>query len=167
MNLDAINAWDEALARVALRKCCGSLRWAESMAARRPFRSAADLFAAAEEAADGLTRADWLEAFAAHPRIGDRESLRTRFAGTASWSAAEQAGVTGAPEAVLEDLARGNAAYEAKFGHIFIVCATGKGAPEMLALLRRRLANDPDEELRIAAAQQRKITRLRLEKLGS
>jgi 2-oxo-4-hydroxy-4-carboxy-5-ureidoimidazoline decarboxylase len=135
------------------------------MTARRPFESADALFAAAEDVWAGLGRDDWLEAFAAHPRIGDIDGLRKKFATTADWSAGEQAGVAGAAEQVLRDLAAGNADYEARFGHTFIVCATGKTAAEMLALLRARLANDPAAELRVAAAEQAKITRLRLEKL--
>jgi 2-oxo-4-hydroxy-4-carboxy-5-ureidoimidazoline decarboxylase len=135
------------------------------MTARRPFRHEADLFGAADQIWRGLTRADWLEAFASHPKIGDLDSLRTKFATTGAWAAGEQAGVAGAAEAVLQSLADGNAAYEAKFGYIFIVCASGKTAEEMLALLRQRLVNDPDEELRIAAAEQMKITCSRLAKL--
>src|SRR5262249_5689370 len=108
---------------------------------------------------------DWLEAFAAHPRIGAVESLRKKFATTAAWAAGEQAGVAGAPETVLQALADGNRRYEGRFGHIFIVCATGKNAARTLARLEQRLANAPGEELRVAAAEQAKITRLRLEKL--
>jgi 2-oxo-4-hydroxy-4-carboxy-5-ureidoimidazoline decarboxylase len=135
------------------------------MTGRRPFASADDVLRAATDGETGLTRDDWLEAFAAHPRIGDLDSLRKKFATTADWAGGEQAGVAGADESVIRALADGNRAYEAKFGHIFIVCATGKTAPEMLALLIERLTNDPDTELRIAAAEQAKITRLRLEKL--
>ena len=109
--------------------------------------------------------ADWLEAFAAHPRIGDLDALRKKFASTANWCAGEQAGVAAADEAVLTALADGNRAYEARFGYIFIVCATGKSAAEMLAILTARLANDPEVELKVATAEQAKITRLRLEKL--
>ena len=165
MNLDRLHAWSAPDARAAFRRCCGAARWAAQMAARRPFRNAAELVAVAEQVWQALDRADWLEAFAAHPQIGDLASLRAKFATTGAWAAGEQAGVAGAAEAVLQGLADGNAAYEAKFGYIFIVCATGKTAAEMLALLRERLANDPDEELRIAAAEQMKITLLRLEKL--
>lgn len=165
VNLERINGWSETEARAAFHKCCGSQRWAEAMAARRPFAGEAELFAAAEHVWQGLGREDWLEAFAAHPRIGDGDALRQKFAVTAAWSAAEQAGVRGTSEDVLRDLADGNRQYETRFGFLFLVCATGKSAAEMLALLRQRLANDPDEEVRIAAAEQVKITRLRLEKL--
>jgi 2-oxo-4-hydroxy-4-carboxy-5-ureidoimidazoline decarboxylase len=137
------------------------------MASRRPFPSEADLFTAAEHVWRGLAREDWLEAFATHPRIGDVDSLRKKFAATAAWSAREQAGVAGASEEVLLALAEGNRAYEAKFGYLFIVCATGKTAEEMLALLHQRLGNTPEEELLNAANEQAKITRLRLDKLST
>ncbi len=113
-----------------------------------------------------LAPADWLEAFAAHPKIGDRDALRAKFAATAAWSAIEQAGVDGAPEEVLDALADANDRYHERFGYIFIVCATGKTAEEMLALIRERLSNDPEVELRTAAAEQAKIARIRLEKLA-
>ena len=135
------------------------------MTAHRPFADAAALFALADACWAGLSRDDWLEAFAHHPRIGDVEGLRTRFANTRAWAAGEQAGTASASEAVLQALTEGNRAYEARFGYIFIVCATGKSAEEMLGLLHARLPNDPAAELPIAAEEQRKITRLRLEKL--
>lgn len=112
-----------------------------------------------------LDRLDWLEALAAHPRIGDLHSLREKFASTADWASGEQAGVAGAGDDLIRALADGNRDYEAKFGYIFIVCATGKTAAEMLAILRERLLNGPGAELRIAAAEQAEIMRLRLEKL--
>ena len=132
-----------------LLRCCGSRRWAERMAGARPFAS----FAALCEAADRveLSREDWLEAFGAHPRIGERRE---------GWTEKEQAGV--APSAALADA---NRAYEAKFGHVFLICATGKSGEEILARLQERMRNAPDAELRVAAEEQRKITRLRLEKL--
>ncbi len=166
MNLARINAWtvDEALS--SFRRCCGSLRWAEQMARLRPFESDDALFEAAGWIWWGLAPADWLEAFAAHPRIGDRDAMRARFAATSAWSAREQAGIEGAPEDVLEELAEANVRYEERFGYLFIVCATGKTAEEMHALLNDRLPNDPEVELRTAAAEQAKITRIRLEKLA-
>jgi 2-oxo-4-hydroxy-4-carboxy-5-ureidoimidazoline decarboxylase len=160
-----LNAMSPADARAALLRCCGSRRWADVLTARRPFASPDALFAAADEVWHGLGRDDWLEAFAAHPRIGDVEALRKKFASTAAWCAGEQAGVAGATEEVLQALAEDNRRYEDRFGYFFIVCATGKSAEEMLHLLRERLPNDPAEELKVAAAEQAKITRLRLEKL--
>lgn len=160
---------DRAAAAVAgerLAACCGSQRWVAGMLAARPFASAEGLFGAAERVADELGREDWLEAFAHHPRIGDVDALRARFGARAGgWSAGEQAGVDGAQEVVLAALAAGNLHYEKRFGYLFIVCATGKTAAEMLALLEARLGSDPEEELATAAGEQRKITRLRLAKL--
>ena len=112
-----------------------------------------------------LGEPEWREAFAHHPRIGDMASLRARFASTAGWAADEQRGAAQATEETLAALARGNRVYEERFGCIFIVCATGKSAAEMLALLEARLGNDPEHEMRMAADEQMKITRLRLEKL--
>jgi allantoinase len=152
-------------ARDALFKCCGSSSWATAMVSRRPFANRWALMAVADEIWFGLATTDWFEAFAAHPRIGDLQSLREKFTSTADLCRGEQAGAMRADESTLRDLAAGNAAYEAKFGHIFIVCATGKSAAEMLAILRSRLNNDPETELLIAATEQAKITRLRLEKL--
>jgi OHCU decarboxylase len=163
----ALNGLSEPEARKVLLRCCGAARWAEQMSARLPFAGETELLADAVEVWQGLTREDWLEAFAAHPKIGDLEALRLKFAPAAPWSAEEQGGVTGAPPATLQALAEGNRQYEARFGHIFIVCATGKSAGEMLALLRERLANTPEAELRVAAAEQEKITRLRLQRLLS
>ena len=165
MTLDALNRLPEPQAREALERCCGSARWVGEMLASRPFPDVAALHEAAERAAGALDREDWLEAFSHHPRIGDVAALRARFASTAEWAGAEQAGAAAAPDAVLAALAEANRAYEARFGYIFVVCATGKGADEMLALLRARLGNGAAEELAIATAEQRKITRLRLDKL--
>ena len=156
---------DEAEARALLARCCGSTRWIERMMAQRPYGSQAALLHDARVEWSALTPADWREAFAHHPRIGDRESLRARFPVTHDLSDKEQAGVAGASDDVLDALAQGNRAFEARFGYIFIVCATGKRADEMLALLQSRLSNDPDEEIRIAAAEQAKITALRLNAL--
>jgi 2-oxo-4-hydroxy-4-carboxy-5-ureidoimidazoline decarboxylase len=120
---------------------------------------------AADEIWHSLSEADWKEAFARHPKIGDIESLAEKFQSTAALASKEQSGVIGASVTTLNALAEGNAAYESKFGYIFIVCATGKSAEEMLAMLNERLNNDPDAEIHIAAQEQAKITRLRLEKL--
>jgi 2-oxo-4-hydroxy-4-carboxy-5-ureidoimidazoline decarboxylase len=163
--LSRLNSLPANEAREALGRCCGASRWVEAMAARRPFPDARALFAAADEVWAGLGPTDWREAFSHHPRIGDKEALRERFASTRQWAKGEQAGVSAASEEVLDALAKGNRDYEARFGHIFIVCATGKTADEMLDLLTRRLANDPEAEGRVAAAEQARITRLRLEKL--
>ena len=149
-------------ARAFLGACCGSRRWVERMLARRPFDSREALLTAARDDWFALEPDDWREAFAHHPRIGDRDSRAARFPGTHHLAANEQSGVQGATGDVLDALAEGNRAYEARFGHIFIVCATGKSAGEMLSLLLARLPNDPATELRIAAEEQAKITALRL-----
>ncbi len=167
VDLECINRWHESEARAVFLGCCGAPGWADTMTARRPFHREAELFAAAEQVWRALPPAEWLAAFAAHPRIGDLDALRRRYPQADGGPAAEQARVRVAGNEVLQALADGNRRYEARFGYIFIVCATGKTADEMLALLRERLANDPDTELRIAAGEQEKITRLRLEKLTS
>lgn len=133
----------------------------------RPYRNAEQLLGAADRTWFNLTPGDWLEAFSQHPRIGDTEALRARFAGAREWAAGEQAGAIGASEEVLAALAEGNKAYETRFGYIFIVCATGKSAAEMLALLHERMNHDREGELLAAAQEQAKITRIRLEKLLS
>jgi 2-oxo-4-hydroxy-4-carboxy-5-ureidoimidazoline decarboxylase len=156
----------EPEARDALERCCGANRWVAGMLAARPFDDDGALFEAADSVWATLDRDDYLEAFSHHPRIGaSLAELRARFPSTSSWSSQEQAGVGAAEERTLEALRAANAAYLERFGYIFIVCASGKSADEMLALLLERLNNAPDDELRVAAAEQAKITRLRLEKL--
>ncbi|MGZ3458641.1 MAG: 2-oxo-4-hydroxy-4-carboxy-5-ureidoimidazoline decarboxylase [Archangium sp.] len=152
-------------ARAELLRCCGSTRWAEGMARARPFPSESSVSAQADGLWSQTGPEDWREAMTHHPRIGDISKLREKFQATASWSSQEQRGVQGASEEVLQRLAEGNREYEARFGFIFLVCATGKSAGEMLALLRERLGNAPEVELRVAAGEQAKITRIRLEKL--
>jgi len=162
-----LNALPEAAAREALERCCGSSRWVAELLAERPFESDVALFAAADRVWAALGRDDYLEAFAHHPQIGaSLAELRARFAATSVWSNQEQSGVRGADESTLEALCAKNAQYLARFGYIFIVCASGKSAREMLSLLDARLDNAAEVELRLAAAEQAKITRLRLEKLA-
>jgi OHCU decarboxylase len=165
MNLKQINAWTEDEARESFKRCCGSTRWSEEMVRRRPYESEPALLETALRTWWGLSQADWLEAFAAHPRIGDMEALRARFAATADWTSREQAGAVVASADVLRELADLNGRYEARFGYIFIVCATGKTAEEMLELLRRRLSSDAESEIKVAAGEQIKITRIRLERI--
>ena len=154
-----LNSLPAIKARAELGRCCGARRWVDAMIEARPFPGDTELFAVAERVWWGLRRADWLEAFAAHPRIGGSTSTE--------WTRREQGGVDGAQAATLLALARQNAAYEQRFGHVFLICATGKTADAMLDALRHRLTNDPTTELRIAAAEQAKITRLRLDKLAA
>jgi 2-oxo-4-hydroxy-4-carboxy-5-ureidoimidazoline decarboxylase len=167
MTLDTLNTLphSEALEQFAI--CCGASKWAEKMTAFRPFQHKNELFNLTENIWFSLTSEDWLEAFSHHPKIGDINSLRKKFHKTKSWSEKEQSGIQEAGENILKDLAESNRLYEEKFGYIFIVCATGKSAGEMLALLKVRLENDPEAELLIAAKEQNKITQLRLDNLLS
>ena len=137
------------------------------MTAQRPFESHDSLFARAQEIWFNCTESDWLEAFTHHPKIGDIESLSKKFNSTKIWASNEQKGVNTASKTVIEKLAKLNQVYEDKFGFIFIVCATGKSAEEMLELLEGRLDNTYTAELKIAMGEQHKITILRLEKLLS
>ena len=164
--VSALNSLDETAASEALSRCCGATRWVSAMVAARPFSSRTHLLGVAEEIWWRLEGKDWQEAFSHHPKIGaDVERLREKFAATAAWSEGEQAGVGVASDETLNKLARGNTDYESRYGWIFIVCASGKSADEMLALLGERMENDPVDEQRVAAGEQAKITRLRLEKL--
>ncbi|MCB9795206.1 MAG: allantoicase [Alphaproteobacteria bacterium] len=151
-----------------LQRCCGARRWVAQMCQTERYMSRAQLLGQAEQAWWHLDEADWREAFTHHPRIGaDVDTLRARFGATASWSQGEQSGVQGASEQTLEALAAGNRDYEARYGYIFVVCASGLSAGEMLQRLQARMHNSPENELRIAAGEQAKITRLRLLKLES
>ena len=165
LTLDELNMSVDCLA--ALLRCCGSKKWAAQMTSRRPFQDPQELFQTADEIWQNLSLDDWQEAFSHHPKIGDKESLRAKFADTKKWAEGEQSGVQQASEEVLTALADGNEVYEKKFGYIFIVCATGKSAGEMLMMLCARLKNEKEEEIRVAAAEQMQITRIRLEKLLS
>jgi 2-oxo-4-hydroxy-4-carboxy-5-ureidoimidazoline decarboxylase len=174
VTLADLNALDDEAASREFLRCCGSSRWAREMAAARPFATAEAMAVRADAIWWALDPADWLEAFAAHPRIGSGGSGGSRGSGGSaragepdgsSWSDQEQAGVAGADDEIRRRLAEANRDYHARFGYIFIVCATGKTAGEMLALLEARLRHDAGEELRVAAEEQRKITRLRLRKL--
>ena len=146
-------------------KCCGSRRWASRMADERPFHDVDALLKTADDAWWGLDAADWLEAFSHHPKIGEKHAAQRVSDEARAWSEHEQSGTYGASDDTMLELLAGNHEYERRFGFIFIVCATGKTSEEMLSLLRARLKNDADTELRIAAGEQSRITRLRLEKL--
>ena len=168
--LNRLNALPANEAEAELLACCGATRWVREMAARRPFGSVAELFAAADNICRNLGREDWLEAFSRHPQIGDKSSEKRMEAQagrrlSSRWSAEEQSRTQLNAADVMAQLAEGNRAYRQRFGYIFIVCATGKTAEEMLAILERRLQNDASAELTVAAEEQRQITRLRLEKL--
>jgi 2-oxo-4-hydroxy-4-carboxy-5-ureidoimidazoline decarboxylase len=164
MTFDELNALDNEAAAAELMRCCGSSRWSRQMAAARPFADAGAMSDAADAVWWALDRADWLEAFAAHPKIGAGGTGAAGRTG-ADWSDEEQRGVADAGDETRRRLAEANREYEARFGYIFIVCATGRTAAEMLALLEGRLRHDAGDELRIAAEEQRRITQLRLRKL--
>lgn len=149
----------------ALQSCCGSRAWTTAMLARRPFGSAEQLLLAAEAAFDMLADADWLEAFSHHPRLGERRAQTVTTEQSRAWSAMEQARLSESATSEREALAEANAEYEKRFGYIPIVCAMGMSTRDILAVTRNRLSNPPEEELRVAASEQRKITRLRLERL--
>jgi OHCU decarboxylase len=148
-----------------LKSCCGSNCWAAGVASSRPFATFAQLLDTAQQVWWQLEPGDWLEAFRSHPKIGQRKAETSASAQSQQWSRNEQSGMQQAPAETAAALARLNEAYETRFGYIFIVCATGKSSEEMLAILRERIENEPDAELRIAAAEQAKITELRLKKL--
>jgi len=141
--------------------CCGSTRWARELAQTRPVVSDAELFERSDAVWRALSPADWDEAFRSHPRIGEKAAEKSQ---SATWSRGEQSGLAASSDEVRAALERGNRAYEQRFGRIYIVCATGKSAEEMLADLERRLRNDAGAELLEAVDQQRQITRLRLRK---
>jgi len=161
--LNALAADD---ARTALTNCCAATAWVNDMLAARPFADDEAVFAACRAIAATLTEPNWLEAFAAHPLIGDIDSLRKKYAATKQLAAGEQSGVDAANEATLRELAELNQVYLARFGFIFIIFATGKTADDMLAILKSRIDNGRAQEIANAAAEQLKITRLRLTKLA-
>ena len=158
MTLEELNALKPSCAEAEFRRCCGSARWAGAMTGARPFDDVDAMIAHGEGIWTSLEAADRLEAFAAHPRIGEWRAV-------SAWSSEEQAGMRLADQPMLEKLAALNVDYQERFGYIFIVCATGKSSGEMLALLEARLSNDAPTELAVAAEEQRKITALRLRRL--
>jgi len=146
-------------------KCCGSKRWADAMTAARPFYTVDELLVKAGSVWWSLNDSDWLEAFRAHPKIGEQKAATLQSAEAQEWSAQEQSGVAHGSRQTISEIAQKNREYEEKFGFIFIVCATGKSSDEILAIINERMSNDPQTELRIAAEEQNRITRLRFEKL--
>lgn len=157
IGLAALNALPEAEAEQALRDCCASQRWVERVAAQRPYASPEQVYAAAKQILAGLDEGDIDQALAAHPRIGDRP--------TGADSSREQAGVATASMDIKAELAAANRSYEERFGHVYLVCATGKDADELLAILRSRLTNDPETERQVMRAELAKINRIRLGRL--
>ncbi len=157
--------WNEMDAGAAARNilpCCGSTLWAEELAARRPFADEAELSAASDAVWRAIPEAAWREAFDSHPRIGQSHAQKAATAESLRWSATEQQQAVMPGEAAEQALAEANRRYEARFGRIFIVCASGRTGAEILAMLEARMSNDPATELQEAAEQQRRITQLRL-----
>jgi 2-oxo-4-hydroxy-4-carboxy-5-ureidoimidazoline decarboxylase len=168
MTLEQFNSLDKDIAAAELRKCCGADNWIRLMMDYFPFRSKGELSVLAGKIWNQhCSENDWLEAFKHHPKIGDIESLKKKFAATKDWAGNEQAGVKRADLTTIQQLLESNEAYEHKFGFIFIVCATGKSAEEMLELLKQRINNTYEDEIKIAAAEQNKITEIRINKLLS
>jgi OHCU decarboxylase len=166
MTFEALNALPPDEAQQEFLKCCGSVNWAKAMVQLRQYAaSIGGLVLLGNAMWWVLEPADWLEAFRSHPRIGEKKAAQPVSTQSKAWSGQEQAGTRDANQETLDLLAQLNREYEKKFGFIYIVCATGKSATEMLANLRERLQNDPETELPIAAAEQAKITELRLKKL--
>lgn len=165
LTLSQFNSLSQTEAVETLTHCCGSSRWVTKMESLRPFENIKSLLKLSLKVWNELSESDWQEAFSHHPKIGDLESLKKKFSTTREWAEQEQKGSAEASMAVLRALALGNQTYENRFGYIFIVCATGKKAEEMLAILESRLNNSSEIEIKIAAGEQAKITQIRLEKL--
>lgn len=165
MTLQELNAFPRYRAEAELIKCCGSTAWVRTMTGRRPFANRERLLRAASEVWWRLDSTDWLEAFRAHPQIGQQKAVALISTQAQAWSAQEQSGMNRAGVGVTMALEEANQEYLAKFGYIFIVCASGKSADQLLSILKSRLANSPEAEIRVAAEEQDKITRLRLDKL--
>ncbi len=165
MSLDALNNLSTSEAEIAFTQCCSANRWVEQMVAAMPFNSIDTVQLAAIRIWETMNETDFLEAFDGHPKIGDPDSLKKKYQTTHSLATSEQSSVEHASDDVLGELARYNRDYENKFGFIFIVCATGKSAPQMLEFIHSRIQNDREQEILIAAAEQAKITAIRIDKL--
>lgn len=167
MTLEELNNLNQEELKTALNKCCGSSTWTRKMCLLFPVVNKAYLFQKSDEIWYNCEEKDFIEAFTHHPKIGDTKSLKEKFANTSQWASGEQSGVNYANDEIITALEKGNIDYENKFGYIFIVCATGKSAEEMLILLLDRLPNDSNTEIQIAMEEQNKITKIRLKKLLS
>lgn len=165
MTLHELNTLPKDLLKEELIRCCGSVAWVHKMMPHVPAEDLVELLEDAELEWWNCTEDDWKEAFAAHPKIGDAASLAHKLHPTHSWASEEQKSVGSASGETLQALAEANKLYEEKFGYIFIVCATGKSAEEILGMIHTRLMNSPEEEIKIAADEQNSITKLRIEKL--
>jgi allantoicase len=164
-DLEWMNSLPADEAAKELRQCCGSQRWVADVVEGRPYSSLEALLTRANEVWSSLDQSDWLEAFRSHPRIGEKKAAEKVSAQSQQWSSHEQAGMSNASREIANSLAALNRAYELKFGYIFIIYATGKTPEEMVSALRERLQHATEAELPIAAAEQARITELRLKKL--
>jgi 2-oxo-4-hydroxy-4-carboxy-5-ureidoimidazoline decarboxylase len=182
VSLESLNGLPAEVARQRLLACCSSPRWAAEVASGRPYKSVDEILARSDKSMAGLTQADLEQALAGHPRIGDPSRIGAaggaeagpggaaggsgqEAAAVAGWSGQEQAGVRAADQATVQALAAGNRAYEGRFGHIYLVCATGRSGTELLTLLRERLAHDPGTEWKVVRRELGKINQIRLRKL--
>lgn len=164
MSLEKINMLSYEEAYKAFSDCCGSKNWVNKMISSRPFKSKNEAIEISDLIWNSISKNDWLEAFEHHPKIGDINSMKEKYSSTRKLAESEQAGVKDSSIDTLSELADYNADYLKKFGYIFIVCATGKSADEMLLIIKERINNDPETEIKIAMKEQSKITKLRLEK---
>jgi len=165
MTVAQLDTIPDTEAAFKLAACCGSAKWVAEMVRRRPYLTRAHVLSAADEVADGLQEEDWMEAFSHHPRIGEGKAAARASSAAEAWSNSEQAPVTRVSGAVRSALVEGNLEYERRFGLIFIISADGRDPDEILSALLARLENTREEEMVIAVREQRKIMRLRLEKL--
>jgi 2-oxo-4-hydroxy-4-carboxy-5-ureidoimidazoline decarboxylase len=162
MTLNQLNNLETAAATAFFLQCCSAPRWATAMAGQRPYRLRSEVLQAAADTWQEMQYADFMAAFDGHPKIGDPASLKEKYRNTLATASSEQSAVDVAPDQILDDLAEYNQMYEKRFGYIFIVCATGKSAQEMLAIIKARINNDPASELEIAAAEQANISGIRI-----
>ncbi len=165
MTIASLNELKPEAAHLAFMQCCTADAWVERMVAAMPFSNVETLVSQADINWQGLTQTDYLQAFEGHPKIGDVSSLREKYRSTEKIAAGEQSGVNTATETTLRQLKQFNDDYEEKFGFIFIICATGKTASQMLEILSQRIVNERSEEIINAAEEQRKILQIRLEKM--
>jgi len=164
---DVLARWNKLDSEEAAKEilpCCGAKAWAVELSGKRPFEDEAAVLITSDEVWRRLGAGDWLKAFQSHPKIGESRPAAPAGGHSAAWSQQEQKNIAVAQGDIKEELAEGNREYEEKFGFIFIVCATGKSAPEILEILKRRLQNGKEKELKEAAEEQRQITQLRLKK---
>ncbi|TNF24744.1 MAG: 2-oxo-4-hydroxy-4-carboxy-5-ureidoimidazoline decarboxylase [Deltaproteobacteria bacterium] len=166
MTIEQINHMNESDAHELFMNCCTAVKWVNAMVESRPFSNFEEMIKVSNQHFSNLEESDWLEAFDGHPKIGDVNSLKEKYKSTKKLASGEQSGMSEADEKVIYEMADLNQSYQEKNGFIFIVCATGKSASEMLEIIKSRIDNDRGTELKIASEEQMKITKIRLEKLS-